>query len=58
MSKSGYVCCKCRDCFMTAVAADQSKGAMCGDCVEAGCQDDRECLADGAYGGEALQDAA
>jgi hypothetical protein len=28
-----------------------SKGAFCGDCQEAGCEEDEECQAEGAYGG-------
>jgi hypothetical protein len=58
MPKSGYVCCDCRDCFLTAIADDMSKGAMCGDCLEAGCEPNSDCQADGAYDGAELNESS
>lgn len=50
--ESGYVPCKCRDCFETAIADDMTKGAFCSECDDAGCEEDEECQAEGAYGGD------
>ncbi len=44
---SGYVNCGCRDCFEVTVG---EPGEFCTDCEEAGCEEDSECCADGAYG--------
>jgi len=45
---SGYRDCACRDCFDIAVG---EKGALCGDCEDAGCSadGDEECQRDDAY---------
>lgn len=42
---SGYVHCKCRDCFEIAIASDdeEESGAFCWECEEAGCEPDSEC---------------
>lgn len=50
MTMSGYVDCKCRDCFETAIASNVRKGAFCSECKDAGCDGDGECQRDGAYG--------
>ncbi|TXI90580.1 MAG: hypothetical protein E6Q36_01230 [Chryseobacterium sp.] len=44
---SGYTDCKCRDCFNVAL-----DGGFCNECEDAGCEEDSECQADGAYGVE------
>jgi hypothetical protein len=46
---SGYVDCKCRDCFELAIASDDD-GAYCSECEEAGCVCDAECQRADAYG--------
>lgn len=51
MGESGYCPCKCRDCMEIAIADDISEGAFCLDCEEAGCEEDEDCQAEGAYGG-------
>lgn len=43
----GYIACACRDCFELAIG---EPGAFCHACEDAGCEDDCECEADGAYG--------
>ena len=45
---AGYVYCGCRDCFEITIGAP---GTLCSECVEAGCDPDKECSAPGAYGG-------
>ncbi len=47
---SGYVDCRCRDCFEIAIADDMTEGAFCWECREAGCEDDTECQRPEAYG--------
>lgn len=40
---SGYTSCKCRDCFEIAVSDDMDDPDFCGDCEEAGCEEDDDC---------------
>ena len=49
---SGYSPCRCRDCFEIAVSDEISKPDFCLACEEAGCEDDKGCQAEGAYGHE------
>lgn len=49
---SGYVQCKCRDCFEITLASDVRIGAFCAECVEARCEEDQECKRPDAYCGE------
>lgn len=49
---SGYTPCRCRDCFEIAVSYNMLDPDFCKDCVQAGCEDNKECKAEGAYGGE------
>lgn len=51
---SGYTSCKCRDCFDVAVSNDMDNPDFCGDCEDAGCEEDAECVRDDAYGDEDL----
>lgn len=51
LPQSGYVPCKCRDCFEIAIASDMARGAFCHECESAGCDGSGECDAPGAYGG-------
>jgi hypothetical protein len=37
VGKSGYCDCACRDCFDITVSSDATKPALCGECLEAGC---------------------
>lgn len=46
---SGYVHCSCRDCFDIAIADNESEGAFCNECEEAGCIHDDECQRSDAY---------
>jgi hypothetical protein len=48
--QSGYVDCKCRDCFDVAIADDVRKGAFCHKCQDAGCTSTGECQRSDAYG--------
>lgn len=52
---SGYTDCACRDCFEIAIG--EPGEAMCGACQEAGCEKDKECQTDGAYGAEVKEGA-
>ena len=47
MSTGGYIDCGCRDCFEIAIG---EPGEFCHECIEAGCEPDKECCAPGAYG--------
>lgn len=49
-TESGYRPCACRDCMETVIGGP---GAMCWECEEAGCEPNKECQAEGAYGGGA-----
>lgn len=39
---SGYVNCKCRDCFEIAISSSD-ENEFCNECVDAGCEEDSEC---------------
>jgi hypothetical protein len=54
---SGYTNCKCRDCMEIAVSDDMDDPDFCNACEEAGCEEDEECQAEGAYGGDEDPDA-
>ena len=43
---SGYVHCKCRDCFEIAIADYNETEAFCTECEEAGCTGEGECQRD------------
>ena len=47
---SGYTECKCRDCMEIAVSDDMEHPEFCWECEQAGCEEDEECKAPGAYG--------
>ena len=49
---SGYVPCRCRDCFDTAITGNDEDVAFCHECESAGCEDDKECCRTDAYGCE------
>lgn len=56
---TGYVHCKCRDCFDIAIAGDDdADGTFCSDCEEAGCDGDGECQREDAYGMDPEEDEA
>lgn len=49
---SGYTSCACRDCFDFAVSDDMDAPDLCGDCLDAGCDENGgcECQRPDAYG--------
>jgi hypothetical protein len=47
---SGYCECLCRDCFEIAIENEDGFGAFCLGCKEAGCEQNKECCQDSAYG--------
>jgi len=47
-TSAGYRACACRDCMETAIGVE---GALCHACETAACDPDKECCAEGAYGG-------
>lgn len=49
---SGYTPCACRDCFDVAVSDDMDAPDLCGDCLDAGCDEHggSECQRSDAYG--------
>lgn len=49
MAQSGYTACRCRDCMEVAVSDDMAEPDFCLGCEEAGCEDDEECMCEGAY---------
>lgn len=47
---SGYTYCACRDCFETVVSADINVPDFCDECEKSGCELDKECQREDAYG--------